>query len=257
MVLNLLLILRRLVRELVLNLLLSGLDGLPLLLRRNPRLMGIPSPLTGIGRPGGLTGRVIPGGSQGDGSTGVGELSISGGHLNTVDTTGGVIGGEGFDIGLAIGLPVGNLGGVRAGPFPGEDVKNVGSGQFRRLRSNGLDGVLGGPKGIHLRANSSLSGLKMNGIVGSGLNKGKGGISSSLPSTALPTRQSLGPKGTNPLSAFNHPTGQIPGTDLSIRQRVSAFATGDLFVDLRCSQGAFGCHQLPPFSVARTFEPTV
>ncbi len=58
----------------------------------------------------------------------------------------------------------------------------------------------------------------MNGVVSGGSNKGKGGISSSLPGTALPPGQGLGPESADPLSPLNHPIAQLGRVVLSITQ---------------------------------------
>ncbi len=58
----------------------------------------------------------------------------------------------------------------------------------------------------------------MNSIISGGLNKGESGVSSSFSGPTLPAGQGLGPEGTDPLSALNHPSSQLAGTVLRIRE---------------------------------------
>jgi hypothetical protein len=125
-----------------------------------------------------------------------------------------VIGTEGIDVGLTVSLPPGNLGAVGIPPTTGKNIPNIVNPKFGRLSGNGLDGVLGGTEGIHLSPNSGLGILKMNSIIGSGLDKRKGGVGRGFTGASAPAGHGLGPKGTDPLSPFNHPGGQVGSTVL-------------------------------------------
>ncbi len=96
----------------------------------------------------------------------------------------------------------------------------------------------------------------MNSIIPGGLDKGEGGIGSSLPSTALPARHGLGAERADPLSPLNHPSGQLSRTVLRIGKRANTFTAGDLLVDLRCSQRPFGDHQFTFRRLSSTFAAT-
>ncbi|MEV4051678.1 hypothetical protein AB0J55_10865 [Amycolatopsis sp. NPDC049688] len=198
------------VRGLVGDVVLPGSEGLPIL-RRNLGIPRIPRPFTGITGPGFRGAGPI---GHGDGRTGVTKLGVLSGHLPAIVGTGGVIGAEGIDIALAVSLPPGDFGGVRIPPMSGENIPNIINTKFRRLSRNRLDRVLGGPKGIHLGPHGGLSIPKMNSIISGGLNKGKGGIGSSIPGAPPPPGHGLGPESTDPLSPFNHPVGQLAGTHL-------------------------------------------